>query len=62
MKALGYVLEAVAIFAIIAVANVLIKQYSAQNALAQAELMKQSGYTNLEVNAGNAILSSIFDR
>jgi hypothetical protein len=52
----------VAIFAIIAVANVLIKQYSAQNALAQAELMKQSGYTNLEVNAGNAILSSIFDR
>lgn len=61
MKALEFVVAAVAIFAVIVVGEALWKQASAQNALAQSELMKQSGYTNLEVNAGHAILNSIFN-
>lgn len=60
MKALEFVVAAVAIFAVIVVAEALWKQASAQNAFAQSELMRQSGYTNLEVNAGNAILNRIF--
>jgi hypothetical protein len=60
MKALEFVVAAVAIYAVIVIAEALWKQASAQNAIAQAQLMKQAGYTNLEMNAGNAILGSIF--
>lgn len=60
MKALEFVFATVAIFLFIVLAEALWKQSSANNAAAEAQLLQQRGYTNLEVNAGNAILNSIF--
>ena len=61
-KVLEEVVGVIALFVILAVVFSFWTQWQAQKAKADAELVKQSGYTNLEVNAGNAILNSIFNR
>lgn len=62
MDALKGVIEVAAIAAIVVLFMAFWDKAQAQKAQAQAQLVKQSGYTNLELMAGSNLLNSIFNR